>query len=178
VPAEYAAFDLHGWRGELPPAVITFLAEPAAQRSIYVHGSPGRGKTHLTTAIFRRLITEGLSGQWRDCPTLVQAARGMLRRGADEEYDAEVFRLQTADVLLLDDLGSELDSEFSRDYLGTLIRSRHAEQRIVIVNSNRSLAALVAPKDDGGLGRDPAIGSRLRGLAVEVGGSDQRTRRH
>lgn len=174
VPPGYRSFSLETWEGEIPEAVGDFLLSPELARVLYLSGLQGRGKTHLATAVFRELLARGADGAWRDCPETVERCRRFLRQGEDEEYDQEIFRLREVEVLLLDDFGAGRATEYGDDVLDQVVRHRHAQGKILLVTANRSLLGLVTPRRDGGLGRDPAVADRLRGVEYEIEGPDRR----
>lgn len=164
------------WEGGVPDQARTFAADPESAGVLYIHGLQGRGKTHLATAVLRELIGRGLRCLWRDCHILVDQCREWTRRRADDTMDEELHRLRDADVLLLDDLGAGRQTDYSVDVVDGIIRWRHARRGPMIVTSNRDLRGLVTPEGEGGLGRNPAIASRLRGLEVHLDGPDRRAR--
>lgn len=175
VPPEYVRCSWATWQGAVPVAAKRYGSSDEISGVLFVHGLQGRGKTHLATAVFREVALRGMTCLWRDCNYLVDECRRMLSRGLDDALEAEIFRLRQADLLLLDDFGSGRQTEYAEDVVDGLIRWRHREQLPIIVTSNRDLRAIVAPTTDGGLGRDPAIASRLRGVEIEVTGHDRRS---
>lgn len=173
---EYRVCTWTTWNGNPPPEARQFAAYPDKEGVLYIYGLQGRGKTHCATATLRELLERGVSCQWRDCKQLVQQCREWIARGADDPLDEEILRLRQAGVLLLDDLGAERQTDYGVDILDGLIRYRHSRQLPMIVTSNRSLKGLVTPQGEGGLGREPAVASRLRGLEVHLEGPDRRAR--
>lgn len=175
VPPEYRRFQLESWEGQVPVAVRKFLSSPGAERVLYIHGAPGRGKTHLATAALRELVVCGERCAWRDAKELMGQLKRMLRQGRDEEYDQEVHHLRSVPVLLLDDLGRERQTDYSADEIDGLIRWRHSHGGALIVTSDWSLELLVRDLADGGRGMSWDVVSRLRGLCVELAGRDRRS---
>lgn len=171
---EYYACTWTTWEGPPPTEAREFVADPQHHGVLYIHGLQGRGKTHCATATFREIFEHGSRAFWRDCSQLVDQCRRWIANGSDDLIDEELHRLRGADLVLFDDLGSERQTEYSVDVIDGIIRWRHARQRPMIVTSNRSLAGLVTPREQGGLGRDPAIASRLRGLTIHLEGPDMR----
>lgn len=174
VPPEYRSCSFESWEGEVPESVADFLLAPELPRVLYLCGLQGRGKTHLATAVFRELLGRGADGAWRDCPETLDLCRRLLRQGSDDLYDQEIFRMREAEVLLLDDFGAGRATEYGDDVFDQIVRHRHARGKLLLVTSNRSLLGLVTPRKDGGLGRDPAVADRLRGVEYEVSGPDWR----
>lgn len=174
VSPEYYQCTWETWEGQVDPKARAFVREPERHRVLYVHGLQGRGKTHLATAAFRELLARDIRCEWRDCPGLVDRFREWTGRNDHDRMDAEEQRLYEADVLLLDDFGSRRQTDFAVDLVDRLIRFRHERRFPMILTSNRSLAMLVAPEGEGGLGRDPAIASRLTGLEIHLTGPDRR----
>jgi len=131
-------------------------------------GPCGVGKTHLAYAVARRCFGESLS------VTIVlagQLSRKVRMKDPEQEQTA-VDDLVGADVLVLDDLGTE--TAYARQILQEILDGRNFRERAgLVITSKYSLDELAAkPVDD-------AIPSRLAGMCqvVEIKGVDRRLAR-
>jgi len=132
-----------------------------------LYGLNGRGKSHLLTAICERLINE------HDKNVLFRSSRQLMRELTDfENRDRLWERLVSVDVLALDDVGAEQDTEWRFDQLADLLDEREQRELPVLVTTNFRPEAWSRRFGE-------RTASRLRGmtLAVELGGSDRRQER-
>ena len=87
------------WQEEVKDTAMDFAEHPEGW--LYLGGQSGAGKTHLCTAICRKLLLDGkdvLYMLWRD---EVARLKGLLN---SDEYSAEIKKYKDIDVLYIDDL--------------------------------------------------------------------------
>ena len=100
--------------------------------NILAFGLPGRGKTHLVSAICHELILHGYAVLFVPAFRLVQR---LLVTKRDLTIDRELRRLDRFDVVVLDELGYVEQSRDEMEVLFTLLAERY-ERRSVMVTSN------------------------------------------
>lgn len=135
--------------------------------SLYLWGSCGVGKTHLAWAAARRCYEKALSVKILPAAQLTRQVR--MKEPAQEQ--AALDELVSAQVLVLDDLGSGPDTPFSRQLLQEILDRRNfSDAGGLLVTSKYSLDQLAAKL------LDDSIPSRLGGMCqvVEVRGLDRR----
>ena len=102
-------------------------------------GAPGLGKTFLSAAI-ARVVAEKGAGVAYDTVTPLLAAfeRERFSRDNDEQSDAasRVRQLMTCDLLILDDLGTEMPTVFTQSALYNLLDSRLRAGNKTIISTN------------------------------------------
>lgn len=100
--------------------------------NLLAFGLPGRGKTHLVCAIGLELIQRGHSVHFTPTYALVQR---LLAARRDLALEKELHRLDTFDVLILDDIGYIQQDRDEMEVLFTLLAERY-ERRSVVITSN------------------------------------------
>lgn len=115
---------------------------------LILSGTKGTGKTHLLVAIGKALVAEHNVQPLFTTPSdFLRATKARFSTDSDryqaaEAAEATFDNMAEATVLLLDDLGSERQTEFSVDLLCDLINTRYAEGRTTIVTTNFSKAEI------------------------------------
>jgi DNA replication protein DnaC len=100
--------------------------------NLLVFGLPGRGKTHFAAAVGHELVQVGYSVLFSPTYRLVDE---LLRAKRDLLLEHELRRLDTYEVLILDDIGYVQQSRDEMEVLFTLLAERY-ERRSVIITSN------------------------------------------
>lgn len=117
-----------------------FLPGGKSTRGLLIYGPNGTGKTHLAIAAFRRILGElGIEGRFINYQALLR----MIKSSYDQpfgrsERTVEYDSLETSELLLLDDLGSNRVTDWVQDTITDLIAQRYDNQRPMIVTTNYS----------------------------------------
>ena len=101
---------------------------------IFMFGATGLGKTHLSLAIAGVVAAKGYSVAYG-------SVQDLLRRIENEHFgraeDAGTLdTLLSADLLILDDLGTEFDSPFSRSTIYNILNNRISASKPLILSTN------------------------------------------
>jgi DNA replication protein DnaC len=110
---------------------------------LVLRGPRGTGKTHLMEAVGREMLARGKTVRYERIPTLLGRMRSAFNsehQGVLEERNAQ-YR-DVAELLMLDDLGSEKPSEWVREQMYRLIDERYGVNRLLIVSTNESYEEL------------------------------------
>ena len=108
----------------------------AAYRDLVLSGGTGLGKTFLLRAMAERLIE-------RDKNVLIISAYSMLDilRKSYFDHDSRASELQDADVLMIDDLGSEpLMQNVTVEQLFNLLNERQNRGKSTVISTNLDMA--------------------------------------
>ena len=127
--------------------------------NLFLTGAPGLGKTFLSACIARTVSEQGFSVVYDTAVNVfARFEEQKFARDREEAGEAkdETRRYLGCDLLILDDLGSELTTPFVQSALYTLINSRLSSDRRTVISSNLSM-------DQVRQRYTPQIASRLEG---------------
>ncbi len=114
--------------------VINF--NPNTSANLLFMGQSGLGKTHLTLAIVSGVIEKGYTVIYGPCENLFSLIEREKFSGENKgSYDAMI----NCDLLVLDDLGAEMTTTFSRAALYNLINTRMLSKKPTIINTNLTI---------------------------------------
>ena len=128
-------------------------------RNLFLTGAPGLGKTFLSACIARTVSEKGRSVVYDTAGNIFAQfeARKFQRDSADgQEARDETRRYLNCDLLILDDLGSELVTQFTQSALYELVNSRLVGEKHTVISTNLSL-------EEAARRYPPQIASRLEG---------------
>ena len=164
--------NAHLWQSLKPESNLPTILDPLAtggRGTLYLHGTPGTGKTHAACAIGAELCSSMVTKFWAARQLKVQMQAAALG-------NAEWPDLFSPDLLILDDLDKLKPSEFTYEWLFDLLERRITCRRGTIITSQfapGTTARKVTPADD----QDSAapLASRLgAGRVLKLGGQDHR----
>ena len=123
--------------------------------NLLLFGRPGLGKTHLSAAIAREVSEKGHSVVY-DTAGHIFAQFEQQKFTREEEADDHVERVLNCDLLILDDLGSEMTTSFVQSALYQIVNTRQMERRSTIISTNLTPGELARRYT-------PQIASRIEG---------------
>ena len=108
-------------------------------KGLYLSGSFGSGKTYLVAALFNELAKKNISSALVYYPELLRSLKSSFGSDYEEKFDF----IKTVPLLLLDDIGAENTTSWSRDeVLGPILQYRMEEELPTFFTSNLSLNEL------------------------------------
>lgn len=127
---------------------------PGAGNLLFVGGT-GLGKTYLSACIANAVADNGCSVVYETAPRLI-AKLEKDRFNGDEESHSAVVALNTCDLLIIDDLGTELPGNFVTAALYSLLSERLMAGKSMLISTNLTIGEIAKRYS-------PQIASRLQG---------------
>lgn len=168
----YQTFDTFNTTipGTLKPFTACWEWCQRPEGTLLLSGTTGTGKTHLANAIGNALLEQGRSVYYSVVPTILDKLRLALLADFGSKYEALMDELRRVDLLILDELGIQRDTEQRTELLYALINERYQYRMPLIITTNLSIPH---PK------LDKRLNSRLSDVAVvtrpDFGDIDVRT---
>lgn len=107
--------------------------------NLLLYGAPGLGKTFLSAAIAGAVSQEGFSVVYDSAAHVFSRFEDRkFGRDTGEEAGEDVARFLRCDLLILDDLGTEMTTAFVQSALYEIVNTRLLERRATILNTNLS----------------------------------------
>src|SRR5690606_18323778 len=114
-------------------------------------GDYGCGKTHLAAAIANSFVNEGGEALFVTVPDLLDHLRAAFAPESHTSYDKRFAEIKSAQLLVLDDLGTESATPWAREKLYQLFNYRYNTRLPTIITTSHGLEEL-----------DPRLVSRMR----------------
>lgn len=109
---------------------------------LFFSARTGAGKTHLACAILKAVILKGYNGVYCNVPRLLELLRELMFDRAAYDDRGFLARCESADLLVIDDLGCETVTGWVQDRLYLLVNRRYEDMGRTIVTTNCSDATL------------------------------------
>lgn len=150
--------------------VANFGAMRSQGTGLLLCGSVGTGKSFLAAAIANELISQGTPCLMTNFSRII--SRVSEKFGGDQKYLDDLNRF---DLLIIDDLGAERDSEFTWEKVMNVVDARYRAGLPLIVTTNLNPKDLYNPSDI----RRQRVFSRLKEMCIflEVNGADRRSKK-
>lgn len=150
--------------------VANFDAMRSQGTGLLLCGSVGTGKSFLAAAIANELISQGTPCLMTNFSRII--SRISEKFGGDQKY---LDNLNRFDLLIIDDLGAERDSEYMWEKVMDVIDARYRAGLPLIVTTNLNPKDLYDPSDI----RRQRVFSRLKEMCIflEVNGTDRRSKK-
>ena len=112
--------------------------DPKTSPSILMMGGTGLGKTHLSSAVARGVIEKGNDVFYTGAIDLFSQFEIQRFKTYNNEPNELIERYFECDLLIIDDLGTEMINQFSISTLYNLLNDRLSRKKPTIVSTNLS----------------------------------------
>ncbi len=111
--------------------------DPSSSKGILMVGGTGLGKTHLSSALAKRIIERGFDVFYTGAIDMFsQFEHERFKSGFSNDENDIIERYYDCDLLIIDDLGTELVNQFSVSTLYNLINVRLSNKRPTVISTN------------------------------------------
>lgn len=108
-------------------------------KGLYLHGSFGSGKSYMIAALLNELAKNGTKCTIIYYPEMLR----VLKDSFNDDYEEKMNILKNSDVLMIDDIGAESVTSWSRDeVLGTILQYRMDSKLPTFFTSNLNIEEL------------------------------------
>lgn len=127
--------------------VDNFTKMKKENQGMLIHGQPGNGKTYFSASIANGLLNKLI-------PVICIGAIGLTERISQSKRtwgDQGIFTilnaLDNADLLIIDDLGTEEDNKWTRAIIYQIVEKRNNSRLPLIITTNMSINKIVERYD-------------------------------
>ncbi len=125
---------------------------------LFLVGPNGCGKTHLAAAVANECLESGAVVLFATVPDLLDHLRGAFAPDSSEVFDQLFARMREAEVLVLDDLGTQQSSPWASEKLFQLLNYRY----------NSGFPTVITANPKGFQATDERIRSRLSDIGLVI----------
>lgn len=111
-------------------------------KSILMRGATGLGKTHLSLAIANEVLSRGYYAVYVSAPSILSKLEGAHFSYDSNEEEHLIQILCDCDLLIIDDLGTEFLTPFSKTTIYNIFNNRLLKRKPMIINTNLSVREL------------------------------------
>ena len=124
-------------------------------------GTTGTGKTHISTAIAREVISQGFDVIYDSAQNIIADFETDKFKSGYGPYTPKADKYLECDLLIMDDLGTEFSSQFSTACIYNLLNTRQNKGLSTIISTNLSARDLQERYED-------RITSRIVGMDTRI----------
>ncbi|MCR4640920.1 MAG: ATP-binding protein [Lachnospiraceae bacterium] len=108
-------------------------------KNLLLYGTVGTGKSFLSGCVAKELLDKGFSIIYFSAQQLFQSISAVYYDHDKSELQSLYERIYGSDLLIIDDLGTEMVNEFTRTQLFTVLNERALRRNPVIISTNLDL---------------------------------------
>ncbi len=143
------------------------LFKSGEKQSFLIKGTVGSGKTHLCSAVARRLVQKGFYDiYFVDFKELLDEIKSTFSYSSETSEAEILYPILNTGLLIIDDLGSERNTEWTEDVFARILNYRYNRNLPVIITTNYFDRQVTGALTDETL--EERIGTRMRSRLYEM----------
>ena len=111
-------------------------------KNLFLYGDTGIGKTYLSNCVAKELLDTGHSVIYFTASSLFHIFEKNIF-GKEKDFSEDYQNIFDCDLLIIDDLGTELSNSFTTSQLFLCLNERILRRKSTIISTNLSLSQLV-----------------------------------
>ena len=122
--------------------------EASSGKNLLLIGATGLGKTHLSTSVAKRVIERGFDVVYDTAQNIFRDFEQRQFGRWDRDGEDETDRYFDCDLLIIDDLGTEMTNSFTVSCLYNIVNTRLNRRASMIINTNLPQKELLRRYED------------------------------
>lgn len=119
------------------------FCEKEEVKNMLFYGGCGVGKTFLSSCVAKKMMDEGKTVVYVTAVNLFSAYEDYkFGRRKDINFEKTLDMIETADLLIIDDMGTEVPSALSKQFLFDIVNKRTEMKKKMIINTNLTITGL------------------------------------
>lgn len=148
--------------------ISKFAQMKTENKGMLIYGEPGNGKTYFSACIANALVQRLIPVICVGAIALTERIGQSKRTWGDEGIFTVLNALENADLLIIDDLGTEEDTKWTRSMIYQIIEKRNTVNLPVIITTNISMKELKERYDDRTYSRLSSMCSFIRNTGNDI----------
>ena len=150
-PKTFVNFDMTPASAAMYPsytAAADFAAGYTEAPILVLQGPNGSGKSHLLEAIGRDMLDQDYQVKYVFVPDWLQKLKNTFDSESNDQYESVFADYAKVSVLLLDDVGFEKTTDWTRQELGRLFDFRYRNDLLTVVTTNDNENQMIQKQGD------------------------------
>jgi len=111
-------------------------------KNLLFYGGCGLGKTFLSSCVAKKMLDDGKSVIYETATSLCSSYEDYKFGKTENDFDESLEVLYDADLLIIDDLGTEVSNPISSQFFLDIVNKRVAQSKKIIISTNLTIDGL------------------------------------